>query len=97
MQGAERDMTHEEKWMAKFHEVKSFIERNRRNPSRYDPEERGRYCNWIKHNKKLLNSGGLAGARLALFTELAALMKRYKRKNQHEVNPHATTQPHLTW
>jgi len=46
-------MTQEEKWQAKYDEVKVFIEKNKRNPSRYDDEERGMYCNWLKHQRKL--------------------------------------------
>ena len=53
------EMTQDEKWFLKFKEVVDFIEKNKRNPSRYDDNERGLYCNWIKHNKKLYNSGEL--------------------------------------
>lgn len=52
-------MTQDEKWMAKYNEVKTFIEANKRNPSKYDDTERGLYCNWIRHNRKLLKSGQL--------------------------------------
>ena len=43
-------MTQDERWMARYNEVKEFIEKNKRNPSRYDDEERGMYCNWLKHH-----------------------------------------------
>lgn len=44
----------EERWQKRYEEVKICIETNHQNPSRYDDEEeRGRYCNWMKHNKKL--------------------------------------------
>ncbi len=45
--------------------MKDFIESNQRNPSRYNPEERFKYCNWLKHNKKLLNAGELSDYVLA--------------------------------
>lgn len=45
-------MTQDEKWAAKYAEVKDFILRNGRNPSKYDAEERGLYVNWIRHNRK---------------------------------------------
>ena len=50
-------MNQGEIWQRKYREVIAFIETNKRNPSRYDPEERGRYCNWIKHNKNFLMLG----------------------------------------
>ena len=49
-------MTQEEKWLTKYNEVIDFMEKNKRNPSRYDDNERGLYCNWIKHNKKLMKA-----------------------------------------
>lgn len=47
--------------------MKAFIETNNRNPSRHNPEERFKYCNWLKHNKKLLNVGEMKEERVALF------------------------------
>lgn len=47
-------MAQDERWIAKYNEVKEFIETSHRNPSRYDTEERGLYCNLIRHNKKML-------------------------------------------
>ena len=40
-------MTQDERWLARYKEVKSFIEANKRNPSKYVPEERG-MVNWCK-------------------------------------------------
>ena len=50
-------MTHDEAWLRKYQGVMSFIETNHRNPSRHDPEKRGLYLNWLKHNRKLMNAG----------------------------------------
>ena len=77
-------MTQDERWLQKYNEVKSFIETNKRNPSRYDARERGLYCNWLRHNKKLYNSGGLKEDRMELFKELLDLSETYRRKNQYE-------------
>lgn len=33
-------MTQEERWLARYNEVKSFIEKNHRNPSKYYDEEK---------------------------------------------------------
>lgn len=57
-------MTQDEKWLIKYNEVVAFIKANKRNPSRHDDQERYRYCNWLKHNKKLMNSGALKEERL---------------------------------
>ena len=50
-------MTQEEKWLAKYDEVVAFIKTNKRNPSKHSDEERGRYLNWLKHNRKLFAAG----------------------------------------
>ena len=50
-------MTQEERWKRRYDEVKGFIETNRRNPSKHDDAERGLYCNWLKHQRKLYNAG----------------------------------------
>ena len=70
--------------MERYTKVKSFIESNHRNPSRHNPEERFKYCNWLKHNKKLLNAGGMKEDRVALFKNLLELGGKYRRKNQYE-------------
>lgn len=77
-------MTQDELWLTKYQEVLSFIETHHRNPSRYDPEERGKYCNWIKHNKKLLNAGEMKEERVALFNQLLDIGDKYKHVNQYE-------------
>ena len=77
-------MTQDEQWQAKYQEVVAFIEKNKRNPSKYDDEERGQYLNWIKHNKKLYKAGELKSERVEKFRELLALMERWRRKNQYE-------------
>ena len=50
-------MTKDEMWLRTYQEVKAFIETNHRNPSRHNHEDYFMYCNWLKHNKKLLNAG----------------------------------------
>ena len=77
-------MTQDEAWIKKYQEVKTFIEINKRNPSKHDDEERGRYLNWMKHNRKLYNSGELKPERMEMFGELIELGERYKRVNQYQ-------------
>lgn len=77
-------MTQEEKWLTKYNEVKTFIETYHRNPSKFIPEERGQFLNWIKHNRKLLKAGLLKEDRPELFEKLIELGERYKRVNQYQ-------------
>lgn len=76
-------MTQEERWTIRYNEVKCFIEREHRNPSKYYPEEK-LMVHFMKRNRKLMNAGGLAEPRLGMFKELLELSERYKRKNQYE-------------
>lgn len=69
--------------MQKFRDVVAFIETNKRNPSKYDDTERGLYCNWIRHNKKLLKAGTLKVDRIELFTQLLSKIEEHKRLNQY--------------
>ena len=74
-------MTQEEKWQAKYDEVVAFIKNNHRNPSKYIDEERV-LVNWCKHQRKIINAGGMKEERVKMFEKLQALMEEYKRINQ---------------
>lgn len=76
-------MDQETRWLSNYHEVKTFIEINRRNLSKYELEERRLYT-WMKHNRKQMNAGKLKEPRLGMFKELLALSERFRRKNQYE-------------
>jgi len=76
-------MTQDERWSIRYNEVLTFIETNRRNPSKYAPEERNMY-NYIKHTRKQMNQGLLKPERMKEFEKLMALMEQYKRKNQYQ-------------
>lgn len=73
-------MTQDELWLAKWQEAIDFLETNHRKPSKFIPEERN-LRSWWKHNKKLLNAGGLKPERLELFKQLIALGEQYKHIN----------------
>ncbi len=77
-------MTQEERWKRQYDEVKGFIETNRRNPSKHDDAERGLYCNWLKHQRKLYNAGEMKPERVEPFRELLELMERHRHKNQYQ-------------
>lgn len=76
-------MTQEERWMQRYNEALKFIEVNKRNPSKHRIEEHD-MLNWVKHNRKLMNSGELKADRMERFKELLSLCEQYKRKNQYE-------------
>lgn len=77
-------MTQDELWIAKYNEVVAFIEKNKRNPSKHSDEERGRYLNWLKHNRKLFAAGEMKPGRAEVFKKLVELSEKYRRKNQYE-------------
>lgn len=76
-------MTQDEAWITKYNEVVEFVVKNKRNPSKYDAAERGLYVNWIRHNRKLLNSGEMKANRKTKFQELIVLMEEYRHVNQY--------------
>ena len=76
-------MTQDERWMVRYNEVMSFLEKNHRNPSRHRIEEHD-MLNWVKHQRKLVNAGALKPERLEPFKRLLELIEQYKRKNQYD-------------
>ena len=76
-------MTQDERWQKRYDEVKSFIEVNKRNPSKHRIEEHD-MLNWVKANRKALNAGKMKPERVEKFKELLAMMEQYRRKNQYE-------------
>lgn len=76
-------MTQDEKWQLRYKEVNSFIETNKRNPSKYRIEEHD-MLNWLKATRKKMNAGELKEERVELFRKLLEMGERYKRKNQYK-------------
>lgn len=76
-------MRQEEKWGMMYKEVACFIEANHRNPSKHRIEEHD-MLNWVKANRKALNSGKMKVVRVERFSELLGLMERYRRVNQYQ-------------
>lgn len=62
-------MTQDEKLIARYNEVRTFIETNKRNPSKYVPEEK-LLVHFLKRGRKLMNAGELREPRLRLFKTL---------------------------
>lgn len=70
--------------MTRYNEVVEFLEGNHRNPSKYDEEERGKFLNWIKANRKAMNAGKMKTERVEKFRKLLELTEQYRRKNQYQ-------------
>ena len=75
-------MTQEERWQMRYDEVKTFIETNKRNPSKHRIEEHD-MLNWLKANRKVMNAGSLKAERVEPFQQLLGLIEKYKRLNQY--------------
>ena len=75
-------MTQDERWLVRYNEVKSFIEKNHKNPSKYYDEEK-LMVHFLKRGRKLMNAGELQEPRLGMFKELLELSEKYRRKNQY--------------
>ena len=76
-------MTQDERWLVRYNEVKEFIEREHRNPSKYRLEEHD-HLNWLKANRKAMNAGKMKPERVEKFEKLLAMSEQYRRKNQWE-------------
>ncbi len=74
-------MTQEERRNARYKEVKNFIETNRRNPSKHRIEEHD-MLNWVKANRKAMNTGRMKEDRVEAFEKLLEMMGENKRVNQ---------------
>ena len=74
-------MTQDERWNIRYQEVKEFIEREHRNPSKHRIEEHD-MLNWLKANRKALNAGRMKEGRVELFRELREILEHNKHVNQ---------------
>ena len=75
-------MIQDDRWLAKYNEVLDFIKTNHRNPSRHELEERYKYLNWMKHNRKFYAAGLLKKDMAEKFKALLGLSEAFERKNQ---------------
>lgn len=75
-------MDQDTRWLTRYNEVKSFIETNHRNPSKYYPEEK-LMVHFLKRGRKLMNAGEMPEDRVEKFNELLVLCEQYKHINQY--------------
>lgn len=74
-------MDQDTRWLTRYNEVKTFIETNHRNPSKYYPEEK-LMVHFLKRGRKLMNAGLLIEPRLGMFNKLLELCEQNKHVNQ---------------
>lgn len=73
----------ETRWLTRYNEVETFIETNKRNPSKHRIEEHD-ILNWLKANRKKMNTGKMKLERVEVFNKLLGLVEQYRRKNQYQ-------------
>ena len=78
-----RVITQEEKWNNKFEEIVSFVETNKRNPSKYVPDEKS-LLNWTKQQRKLVNKSEYKAEGMEQFRKLLEIAERYRHVNQYQ-------------
>ena len=76
-------MDQDTRWLTRYNEVKEFIEREHRNPSKHRIEEHD-MLNWMKANRKQMNAGTLKQDRIEQFNKLLALVELNKHVNQYQ-------------
>ena len=76
-------MDQETRWLTRYNEVKEFIEREHRNPSKHRIEEHD-MLNWMKANRKQMNAGTLKQDRIEQINKLLALVELNKHVNQYQ-------------
>ncbi len=75
-------MKSDEMWLLKWQEYMSFLETNKRRPSKYHVENR-RLVNWLKYNRKMFRDNKLDEVRKGKLNVLLAEANKYRRVNQH--------------
>jgi hypothetical protein len=75
-------MTQDERWNVRYNEVVTFIESNKRRPSKYVPEERNAW-NWLRHTQKQYGAGELKTKRVEAFEKLLGLCEENRHVNQY--------------
>lgn len=75
-------MTQDERWLMKWQQYMNFMEKNKRCPSKYKPEDMT-LVNWAKHNRKIRNKGLMEESRKEKFKKLCEVAASYRRVNQH--------------
>ncbi len=65
----------------RYQEVVEFVESNHRNPSKHRIDEHD-MLNWVKANRKAMNTGRMKEDRVEAFEKLLEMMGENKRVNQ---------------
>lgn len=73
----------DEHWLETWKAYKTYLETNKRRPSKYHQEDM-KLVNWLKYNRKLRNKGVLKEKRSKLLNDLLKEAETYRRINQHQ-------------
>jgi len=69
-------MTQDERWLAKYNEIMTFMVENHRRPSKYYLEERNNW-NWMRHQQKLMGKGEMKEERIGALHTMRRLRVRW--------------------
>jgi hypothetical protein len=75
-------MTFDKIWLLRWQEYMSYLEANKRRPSKYHVEDK-RLVNWLKYNRKMSRNGKLDEVRKEKLDILLVEANKYRRVNQH--------------
>ena len=75
-------MDKEENWLDCYKEIYASVKQNHRGPSKHRVEEH-RMVNWMKYNRKKLNSNKLVDKERTRFLKLVNLIHSFNRVNQY--------------
>lgn len=75
-------MAFDEVWLLNWQDYMSYLETNKRRPSKYHVEDK-RLVNWLKYNRKMFRKNKLDEARMEKLSILLAEADKYRRVNQY--------------
>lgn len=75
-------MKSEHNWQQHYNEIITFMEKNKRRPSKHRLEDHAMF-DWIKYNKKRMARGLMPEHRVEQFKRLLRLSESMTRKNQY--------------
>lgn len=75
-------MAFDDVWLLNWQDYMSYLETNKRRPSKYHVEDK-RLVNWLKYNRKMFRKNKLDEARMKKLSILLAKADKYRRVNQY--------------
>lgn len=75
-------MKFDELWLLNWQKYMSYLDANKRRPSKYNVKDR-HLVNWLKYNRKMFRKNKLDDARKEKLSILLVEANKYRRVNQH--------------